>query len=67
MENAVYNVPSLSVKPFPDCPENAAFAREVRQRLSALLDEMVDPDVPFRRTDDAETCAMCDFKTICGR
>ena len=67
VENAVYNVPSLSVKPFPDCPENAAFAREVRQRLSVLLDEMVDPGVPFRRTDEPETCAMCDFKTICGR
>ena len=33
----------------------------------ALLAELKSKDVPFRRTEDRDTCAYCDFKMICGR
>ena len=48
-------------------PESPVFNRLVDEGLQAMLSEMTDPAVPFRRTDDADTCARCDFKAICGR
>ena len=35
--------------------------------LGKVLEEMSDLSVPFRRTEDEEVCAYCDFRTICGR
>ena len=35
--------------------------------LEALLKEITDPGVPFRRTDCAGACTYCDFRMICGR
>lgn len=67
VENAIYSVSRLSVNPLPDYPENALFVRLVRERLKSLLEEIVDPSVPFRRTQERDTCSYCDFKTICGR
>lgn len=48
-------------------PLNVRFYEAVSDRLVTLLEEMYDTSVPFRRTDDAEVCKYCDFKTICGR
>ena len=67
VENAVYSIPRLANDPFPDSPENEAFCREVRSRLKDLLGQMADPSIPFRRTENRDTCSLCDFKTICGR
>jgi ATP-dependent helicase/nuclease subunit B len=46
-------------------PEEAfAAARKV---ISGLLDEIVDPDVPFRPAGDRKrTCPGCDFRYLCG-
>ena len=38
-----------------------------RERLEALLAEMYDTSVPFRKAGDEKTCGYCDFKMICGR
>ncbi|MEO6284228.1 MAG: PD-(D/E)XK nuclease family protein, partial [Dyadobacter sp.] len=35
--------------------------------LTDILNVLLDPDVPFRKTDDLNTCKYCDFKGICGR
>ncbi|MHA4738859.1 PD-(D/E)XK nuclease family protein [Dyadobacter sp. MSC1_007] len=35
--------------------------------LTDILNVMLDPDIPFRKTDDTNTCKFCDFKGICGR
>lgn len=36
--------------------------------LAEKLAEIVNPSVPFTRTEDREhLCAYCDFKNICGR
>ena len=46
---------------------NETFYAEMTESLAALLDEMYDTSVPFRRTCDETLCGYCDFKNICGR
>jgi hypothetical protein len=45
----------------------APYAAEFRQRLTALLEEIFNPDIPFTQTEQEEKCAYCDFKALCRR
>ena len=65
--NSIYSTARLYTGALPDCPESAEFVRLTTERLLAMLAEMTDVSVPFRRTEEAATCAWCDFKNICGR
>ena len=65
--NCVYSTAHLFKEPPVTVPMNMKFYEAVSQRLEALLTEMYDTSVPFRRTDDEKTCAYCDFRMICGR
>ena len=65
--NSIYSTGRLFTSPLEDMPESLEFSRIVKEKLSALLREITDTSVPFRRTDDAATCSWCDFKAICGR
>ena len=65
--NSIYAVSRLFTDPLEDRPQSAEFVRLTRERLKDLLVEMTSPDVPFRRTEDLDTCGYCDFKMICGR
>ena len=65
--NSIYSVSRLFTEPLQDRPANAEFARLTRERLKDLFQEMTDPSVPFRRTEERKTCEFCDFKMICGR
>lgn len=65
--NSIYSAARLFTDPLEDRPQSAEFARLVRERLKETLAGMVDPAMPFRRTDDLHTCSYCDFKMICGR
>ena len=65
--NSIYSVSRLFTNPLEDRPQSAEFTRLTRERLKGLLDEMTDPSVPFRRTEERSTCSYCDFKMICGR
>ena len=65
--NSVYSTSSLFKEAPLTMPLNEVFYKAVTERLAALLDEMYDVDVPFRRTEDAKVCEYCDFKNICGR
>ena len=65
--NSIYSVSRLFTSPLEDRPQSTEFTRLTRERLKDMLAEMVDPDVPFRRTDELRTCSYCDFKMICGR
>lgn len=40
---------------------------EFRARISALIDDIFDPDVPFVQTPDRDHCKFCPYKTICRR
>ena len=65
--NSIYSVSRLFTEPLQDRSANAEFARLTRERLKDLFQEMTDPSVPFRRTEERKTCEFCDFKMICGR
>ena len=65
--NSIYSTGRLYTGALPDVPESPEFIRLMREKLRDMLSEMVDVNVPFRRSKDAKTCAICDFKNICGR
>lgn len=65
--NAIYSTARLYSTPLPDTPESLAFSRIMTEKVSALLQEITDLSLPFRRTERRETCQLCDFKAICGR
>ena len=48
-------------------PVNDRFSKMMDERLERTLGELKDKNVPFERTNDADACTYCDFKSICGR
>ena len=65
--NCVYSTAHLFKEPPVTVPMNRKFYEAVSAKLEAMLDQMYDTSVPFRRTDDEKTCSYCDFRMICGR
>jgi hypothetical protein len=65
--NCVYSTAHLFKEPPVTVPMNRKFYEAVSAKLEAMLAQMYDTSVPFRRTDDEKTCSYCDFKMICGR
>lgn len=65
--NSIYQTQRLFVKPVENVELDPGFNALMEERLLSTLDELADASRPFRRTDDADTCKYCDFKTICGR
>ncbi|MCE6989515.1 PD-(D/E)XK nuclease family protein [Dyadobacter sp. CY323] len=45
----------------------ADFIKKSEVILTDILNVLLDQDVPFRKTDDLNTCKFCDFVGICGR
>uniref|UniRef100_UPI004048E437 PD-(D/E)XK nuclease family protein n=1 Tax=Algoriphagus sp. TaxID=1872435 RepID=UPI004048E437 len=43
------------------------FAAEFEQGLRGLLEEIVDPLIPFDQTEDKKKCTYCAYKELCGR
>ncbi|PWJ57324.1 PD-(D/E)XK nuclease superfamily protein [Dyadobacter jejuensis] len=43
------------------------FMKKSEELLKDILDRLLDPDIPFSKTDDLNICQYCDFKGICGR
>ena len=67
MVNSIYSTGHLFTSPLQDMEQSAEFFRIVKDRLKDLLAEITDTSVPFRRTQDPNTCKWCDFKAICGK
>lgn len=67
IDNSVYSAVRLFANPVDVVPMDVDFYSAVEGKLEELLEEIADPAVPFRRTDDTDTCALCDFRAICGR
>ena len=65
--NSIYSTARLFTDALPDVPESPVFTRLMEERLQGMLSQMTDPSIPFYRTEDRKTCAICDFKNICGR
>ena len=52
---------------FSDNPTIFGFIEKTEEILANLINEMLNPDVPFTQTNDLVVCERCDFKGICGR
>ena len=65
--NSIYQPSRLFVRGVENVALDARFQELMETRLDALLSEIADLQVPFRRTEDPKTCEWCDFKNICGR
>lgn len=65
--NSVYSTSKLFKAEVKTVQKNEVFYKAMCERLEKLLDEMYDPQVHFRKTEDKDTCKYCDFKMICGR
>jgi len=67
ISNSMYSTSKMFKEVPVTSPVGARFAELIEERLTALLAEIVNLEVPFSRTEDADTCKYCDFKMICGR
>ncbi len=65
--NSIYSTVQLYTQALKDQPESQEFSRLARERLEQTLDQLVNPDIPFQRTEKPQSCSLCDFKTLCGR
>ena len=47
--------------------EDDSFAHDMEAMLSAVVDEMLDKEIPFEQAQDDQKCSYCEFKLICKR
>lgn len=52
---------------FGDSDDPAQYIHDSEEILQQLIRQILDPNEPFMKTDQIETCQYCDFKGICGR
>jgi hypothetical protein len=43
------------------------FIQRSERLLTEILNDLLDPKIPFRKTEDLNVCTYCDFIGICGR
>ncbi|NLJ21024.1 MAG: PD-(D/E)XK nuclease family protein [Bacteroidales bacterium] len=43
------------------------FEEEFKEKLTTLLEEIFNPEIPFKQTDIEENCVNCSFREICNR
>lgn len=65
--NSIYSVLHFVRGDVQEVSEKKGFNEKLSLRLENLTKELLDVNVPFKRTEEANTCVYCDFKTICGR
>jgi len=67
LNNSIYSTARIFKDSLTVLPVNERFYASMSARLEGLLNELYDPQIPFRRTEDVDKCSYCDFKNICGR
>lgn len=43
------------------------YKAEFQQMVQDILEELFNPEIPFRQTPCPQICAFCDYKLLCGR
>jgi len=43
------------------------FIQKSERLLTEILNDLLDPQIPFQKTEDLNVCTYCDFAGICGR
>ena len=70
-DRMIYNSVYSTARLFKEVPKtvrmNEVFFDKMCERLTVLLEQIYNPEVPFSRTSDSKTCTYCDFRNICGR
>jgi hypothetical protein len=61
-DTALYLQPSLQKK---EALTLALAEKEYRAELGKLLDELFNPEIPFRQTQNENNCTYCTYKEIC--
>jgi hypothetical protein len=51
----------------PTFLDDATFIHDMEAMLEALVDEMLDTQIPFVQAQDDKKCGYCEFKLICKR
>ena len=67
LKNSMYAMKDIFVHPVSVYDVSETFIASVDQQLSAVLAEMVDLNVPFKRTTAFNSCKYCDYKILCGK
>ena len=66
--NSVYQPARLHTHPVESVALSPHFLALMEERLKVLLEEIVNPEIPFRRSSSVHgTCDYCPFKTLCGK
>lgn len=65
--NVIYPPANLFTEQVKEVPVSGEFMNMTKERLHSLLAEIASVEVPFRRTEEKDTCEYCDFRMICGR
>ena len=47
--------------------DDSTFIHDMDSMLKAVIDEMLDTEIPFVQAEDDKKCGYCDFKLICKR
>ena len=47
--------------------DESTFIHDMESMLGAVIDEMLDTEIPFVQAEDDKKCGYCDFKLICKR
>lgn len=50
-----------------DSPVTPTEIDQFRLRLGLLVDEIFNPEIPFRQTEDHDKCRFCDYNGLCSR
>ncbi|MBI4352079.1 MAG: PD-(D/E)XK nuclease family protein [Elusimicrobia bacterium] len=48
-------------------PDKTAVFANYKAAITALVEEILDKDLPFAPSPDEKPCALCSFKDLCGR
>lgn len=67
IQNSMYAVKEIFKEELEANDLHEELYSQIDERLKALMEEIINPEIPFRMTSDKEHCKYCDFKTICGR
>lgn len=65
--NSVYQTSRLFVKDVEEVELSPKFCDLMTEGVGRVLEEISDTGTPWKRTEDADECKLCDFKMICGR
>lgn len=65
--NAVYPMANLYTGEMGEYAMTSEYKEQMESHLYDLLEEIVNPEVPFKKTEDLRQCKRCVYKNICGR